>query len=178
MAFGGRPRLNGEVLPEDRSRGAYERVVGEYRALVVPLLPESGFEAAQSWVTVREKGTRPASGPYDSAKMHLDAWSGNPPGVVVMIPVEGDIEGGGVEFFRPTRNFHLVDEPLLDYNEAPDFGPEPLGGLWPWHVHFVDCLHRTQAGGRRVSVDHRFAYRLGGAKAGNYVDFDKWIRPV
>lgn len=156
-----RVRLNGEVIhacPE------YEVVKGLAWGLFdfpAPLWSDP---------MVRIKPT-PNLGPWDTGYIHTDVWAGNS-GLVVMIPIEGDFETGGVEFFAPTRNYEALLKPVIgSYEAAPDVGPKLIGRMEPGNVYVLSpmCLHRTMAGGgRRVSVDFRVAFDRNFAKQMNY----------
>ena len=139
-----------------------------------------GISHCQSSPSVRIKEGA-GVGPYETSKLHSDIFAGDPSGVVVMIPLWGDIEFGGVEFFSPTKNFDQF-RGYSDYSFAPDFGPEYLGKMEEGYIHFVDayCLHKTSLGKRRVSLDHRLIFDrfiagdTKGTRLRNYVHIDNF----
>lgn len=163
LASGVPPRANGDCLPSEGTWGLYEPVKVEALKLLDVRVPYV------QGPTVRIKPS-PPGGRFDSSILHTDVWSGNPPTFVVMIPIEGDFETGGVEFYKPTKNLDLLRLEYEDYKSVPDFAPEYLGKMEPGLVHIVDwkCLHKTMNGGRRVSVDFRVAYDLNFPNTRNF----------
>ena len=148
---GGKVRANGEIEPLRN-----DDLINEVKTL---LRGYNGITWVQRYPIVRLKPTR-NSGRYDSSWIHSDMWSGNPPGAIIMIPITGDIENGGVEFYRPTKNIDLMDMEYPTYQDVPDFGPEYIGKMEPGFMHVVDayCLHRTMPGMDRISVDFRIHF--------------------
>ncbi len=146
----GKVRLHGETEPL-----VNEALKKEVLRLIEP---RQGLSHAAMYPIVRSKPT-PHSGRYDSSHVHSDVWSGHPPGCIVMFPIFGDFETGGVEFFRPRRNFEHLNKTYPNYQDVPDFDSEYIGRMEPGYMYVVDafCLHRTMDGGKRVSVDMRFA---------------------
>ena len=161
--------VNGDVT----TRGpAYDAFVAELWRLLRPyLVPPPRL--VQKFPAIRVKEGKVTGGRYETSIIHTDAWSGNMSSVV-MIPVEGDFETGGVEFFMPTRNLGRLLKEYPDYRKAPDFGALYVGRMEPGKIYFLDaaCLHKTMLGGRRVSVDVRLVY--GDAefsRSRNYVEY-------
>lgn len=169
------PRRNGDVQGGE----GFETVVVEYWNLIKRV---KGISHCQSFPSVRVKDG-PSDGAYDTAKLHSDIFAGDPSGVVVMIPLFGDIEFGGVEFYKPTKNLEKFGF-YPDYSLAPDFSPEYLGKMEEGYIHFVDayCLHKTIVGKRRVSLDHRLIFDrfiesdTKGTRMRNYVPIDNFPR--
>jgi len=105
---------------------------------------------------------------YSSSKIHLDAWVGEPGDeVIVSMPMLGDIERTGVEYFEPPEEFEsrLVRE-MSNFDE----GLQLLGECKPYPlkqrhgcVYFMDAAvpHRTvrRGGGVRVTVEFRLRRR-------------------
>lgn len=142
-----------------------------------------GIDLVQRVESVRVKGVKEL-GRYSSAHLHTDTWAGEPSGGVVMIPIEGDFEKGGVEFFRPTLGTPKeFCRPLEGYELAKDFGPELIGKMREGHLYVLDafCLHRTMRGGYRCSLDFRFTYKEKlphdfrgiGKRLANYVPYPR-----
>ena len=169
------PGRNGDIQDGE----GFARVVAEYWNLVKGVTGISHCQLSPS-VRVKEK---PTGGAYDTTKLHSDVFAGDPSGVVVMIPLFGDIEFGGVEFYRPTKN---LDKFCFypDYSLAPDFKPEYLGKMEEGYIHFVDafCLHKTVVGKKRVSLDHRMIFDKfiesdsRGTRLRNYVPIESFPR--
>ncbi|MBI3616038.1 MAG: hypothetical protein HY211_05945 [Candidatus Omnitrophica bacterium] len=105
--------------------------------------------------------------PYDSTKLHVDLWNGDPAdNINLLIPLWGDVEATTIEFFRPPDDF---EERLLrvinDYSE----GEKLLGPCEPYPIrfthgfaHFCDAvvLHRTvKKPGGRVRISIQFELR-------------------
>lgn len=155
----------------------FRQVVIEYWNLVKWV---RGISHVQVFPSIRVK-EKPGEGPYETTKLHSDVFAGDPSGVVVMIPLFGDIEFGGVEFYRPTKNFDKFTF-YSDYALAPDFAPEYLGKMEEGHIHFVDawCLHKTMVGKKRVSLDHRMIFDrfidgdTKGTRMRNYIHIDQF----
>lgn len=150
LALNGKQRLNGEMEPMENKdlRQEVLKLVGRHK----------GLTHASRNPVVRMKPS-PHSGRYDSSYIHSDMWSGHPAGCIVMFPIFGDFETGGVEFFKPRRYPELMEKTYGSYKDVPDFGSEYIGRMEPGYMYVVDafCLHRTLNGGKRVSVDMRFA---------------------
>lgn len=134
----------------------FRKVVIEYWRLVSWV---EGISHYQLYPSIRVKSGK-TDGAYDTSKLHSDVFAGDPSGVVVMIPLFGDIEFGGVEFFEPTQGSYEDFKFYPDYDLAPDFKPKYLGKMEAGYIHFVDafCLHRTMMGNKRVSLDHRMVF--------------------
>ncbi len=156
----------------------FRKVVIEYWRLISWV---EGVSHYQLYPSIRIKEGK-VDGAYDTSKLHSDVFAGDPTGVVVMIPLMGDIEGGGVEFYRPTKGSYEDFKFYPDYDLAPDFKPEYLGKMEAGHIHFVDafCLHKTMLGDRRVSLDHRMVFEeflesdRKGTRMRNYVPANEW----
>jgi hypothetical protein len=169
------PRDNGDVQGGD----GFRKVVVEYWNVVKGMV--GGISHCQSFPSIRVK-EKPSHGPYDTYKLHSDVFAGDPSGVVVMIPLFGDIENGGVEFYKPTRGRREDFCFYSRYDLAPDFKPEYLGKMEPDKVHFVDafCLHKTMVGKKRVSLDHRLIFDRflesdsKGTRMRNYVPLEEF----
>ena len=163
--------VNGDVT----TRGTgYDVFVGELWRLLGPYLVEPP-RLVQRFPSIRVKDGRVTGGRYETSIVHTDAWSGNLSSVV-MIPIEGDFERGGVEFYLPTRNLGRLLDEYPDYADVPDFGAIPVGRMEPGKIYFLDaaCLHKTMLGGRRVSVDVRLVYGdVEFSRRRNYVEYRK-----
>lgn len=174
---------NGDVRPRKEVLAEFKVVELEARALFSSVL-RGEVEQVQRVESVRCKGGL-ERGSYSTNQLHSDIWAGEPSGGVVMIPIEGDFENGGVEFFKPTlgsvKDFSRY---YLSYSEVPDFGPVSVGKMKPGNLYVIDsfCLHQTMKGGYRCSVDFRFTYKdkVGsdfsgiGKRLANYVPFSGW----
>jgi len=148
--FANEARINGEVeTPES------------FKDMVFGIL-EQFFDLKYVGKPILRKKPTENTGRYDSSYIHSDVWSGNSPGKIIMFPICGDFEAGGVEFFRPTKNLDILNVEYNDYRDVPDFGPEYIGKMEEGYMHIVStsCLHRTMKGGTRYSVDIRLADRL------------------
>jgi hypothetical protein len=171
---------NGDVYP----RVAVLDEFGEIEEEVSRLFNPPGISSCQVPISVRVKGGG-VSTRFSSDYVHSDTWSGHPAcGGVVMLPIYGDFGGGGVEFYRPTKNLEVLMKNYPSYAEVPDFGPELVGKMKAGHMYVIDhsCLHRTLMGKERVSVDFRFQYEeklpleyLGAPKrVANYRPYSEW----
>ncbi len=161
IALGGHTGINGGVRPTPG-----QELIDEVRFLI----GDRGLKYIQIYPDVRRK-PHTYSGRYDSSQIHSDVWSANPAGYVVMFPISGDFENGGVEFFRPTKNLDRINQVYRDYRNVPDFGPEYIGKMEPGYMYVTDCLHRTIPGKERISVDTRLAFDNYGRRRRNYERF-------
>lgn len=101
---------------------------------------------------------------YATTKLHTDVWNGEPPNALsIFLPVLGDIENTGVEFFEPNESL-MKDwiKILPDYNAGAELLEHSIKYDFCWkkgYIYFVDplLLHRTvkNAGGIRISIDFR-----------------------
>lgn len=136
---------NGNLLKTPECTAAYEVV----ERLAWDLVPNVGLRTTP---VIRVKGRLDKS-TFGTSYIHSDTFAGHPTGCVVMIPICGDFEAGGVSFYRPTKG---VFKDYPNYADL-DFGPEYIGKMDGEHIHVLDayCLHKTDLGGLRVSVDFR-----------------------
>lgn len=100
--------------------------------------------------------------PYASTKPHSDIWSKNPPHLImIFIPVLGDVEHTGIEFFEPDENEMIKwIKPLSDYSEGAHlllFSQQYPLKLRKGFLYLTDAIliHNTvkKGGGIRVSID-------------------------
>ncbi len=136
--------------------------------------------------------------PYATAKLHLDAWNGEPPSVFSMfLPVLGDVICTGVEFFEtPRQHLSPLVRQFADYEHGAVQIDKSLITQYEvtWNtgmLYVVDplLLHKTmkKGGGIRVSVDFRLMpaqflpsdIPVSGSEGvsnwkRNFISWDKW----
>lgn len=155
----------------------------------------SHVEAIQLPMNVRLVDGRPdvavESRPYATSKMHSDIWTGEAAdSVTVIIPVLGDIENTGLEFFEPA--FERVEDfvkTFSDYLDTQVFcadGNRYRLAMNASSLYAFDSflLHQTvkRNGGVRVSIDFRFLYKhklasdiqRDASRAPHYVPESEW----
>ena len=160
---------NGDVTTRGEKYAAFE--IALWTLLRPYLIPPP--KLVQRWPCIRVKEGKSTGSRFETSIIHTDAWSGNMSSVA-MIPIEGDFETGGVEFYIATQNLPELLREHGDYQHAPDFGALKVGQMEPGYIYFLDpsCLHKTMLGGRRVSVDVRLAYQdLEFSRRRNYIEY-------
>ena len=118
-------------------------------------------------ITIRFKSgnSKSLSRPYETSKLHSDAWVGMFGDGIISIAVMGDVANNGVEFFMPKFITKDYFGKLNDYKQGlTKFkGLKKIGNLKENHIHLFDniVLHKSMSKKKclpRISID--FAYKL------------------
>jgi hypothetical protein len=185
---------NGLLLPKRETYLGYNLL---HRHLV-PIIRTFGFEphvrSIHLPVNVRIVHGVPApkidSRPRASVKPHSDVWAGEPTNaIMIFLPVFGDLNRVGIDFFEPPEAFARYIRPLDNFDE----GAHLLAGATQYDcrlragcAYFIDpyTLHRTvkQRDALRLSIDFRFLphewlasdVAFATERKENYVSLQEW----
>ncbi len=159
---------NGLILPKEPNVLAYNILHRRVADLVARLGLAEHISAIQFPINVRlgRGAPNPAadSRPRASTKPHSDIWAGDPAGALVfMLPLLGDVQTVGVDFFEPQDLAEEFLGPLDDYDEGADIFRASTrydAGFRHGELIIFDpyLLHQTlrPGDGLRVSIDFRF----------------------
>ena len=116
-------------------------------------------------ISIRIKSgiVKDSSRPYETSKLHSDAWVGMYLDGIFSIGVIGDFKNNGVEFFMPDLISDDYFGKLSNYNEGIEKfrGTKKIGQLKKGYIHMFDniILHKTMSKKKalpRVSIDFAF----------------------
>lgn len=182
---------NGLVLPKRENflsyHGIHQAVVGLLETF------KDEIELIHNPINIRlVKGNSDGKDrPKASTKLHSDIWAGEfASSLMVFLPVFGDIENIGVEFFEPPLEFYPeYVRPLRDYDEGAHFLEKSTKydcKLKNGFMYIMDpfLLHRTFKNSQewRLSLDFRFIPKMklesdlevGSKRSENYITYDEW----
>jgi hypothetical protein len=132
------------------------------------------------------------SRPYASVKMHSDIWVGDPVNIIqVFIPLLGDTERTGMNFFEPLEFPEEYIRTLSDYEDGASLksNAKKYDTVFKkGEIFFMDSflLHQTvkRSGGLRLSIDFRLMpndkilisrpEKEEAILLNNYIDLDEW----
>lgn len=193
---------NGVVLPQRESALWFNLIHSSVVDILEKFHADKYAEAVHLPLIIRVVSGEPDSvvdnRPYATAKLHIDAWNGEPPSAFsIFIPVLGDVANTGVEFFEvPAQHLGPLIRQFPDYQHGADSLDTTL--LQPYHVTWQQgslyvadplLLHKTmkRGGGIRVSIDFRLIPKqslpsdvpVTGAEGvsnwkRNFVPWDEW----
>ena len=140
---------------------------------------------------VRRSGMAADQRPKASTKLHTDIWAGEfSNSLMVFIPLLGDIDNIGVEFYEPPEDFYPAFVRVLDdYSEGAHFLERSEKYSCPLrngYFYAMDpfLLHKTfkNADGWRLSLDFRFLpyealesdLSLPSKRNENYIPYELW----
>lgn len=184
---------NGLVLPKKDNFLAYNDIHKEVAKLLDSLGISNRVLSIHNPINIRlvrgthEGGTRPKA----STKLHTDIWAGEfANSMMIFIPLFGDIENIGVEFFEPSDEFYPDFVRILnDYDEGKHLIENSIKYNCPLKnefIYFIDSflLHRTfkNSNSWRLSLDFRFQpveeiasdLKIDTKRDENYISYDEW----
>ena len=157
---------NGLVLPKQENIFAYNMVQKSVAEAFINLGLEKHVDRIQFPLNIRlQSGKRSLtseSRPRSSMKKHTDLWAGDPAsGVMVFLPVLGDVECSGIDFFAIDKFPQEFVKTLHDYNEGQEVIKDARKvcsiNNKSWFLADAYAIHQTTKNkeGIRVSVDFR-----------------------
>jgi hypothetical protein len=186
---------NGLLLPKQETYIGYNLIHRYVAKIVQGMRLEKHIEAIHLPVNIRIVHGKPNpkvdSRPRASVKLHSDIWAGElTNAIMIFLPVFGDMDKVGIEFFEPPPVFQAdFLRPLPDFDE----GACLLAGarkyrcqLRPGKAYLIDpyVLHRTlkQQDALRLSLDFRFLARqslasdvqIATEREKNYISLEEW----
>ena len=158
---------NGLMLPKEPTALAYNNFHRMFAEVFVELGLDRHFSHVQFPINLRlVEGTPQAAldrRARSATKLHSDIWAGDPAGAIIaMLPLLGDVERLGVEYFEPREMPENLVRPLTDFAEGAEIAAQARrysdgwcrGGLTLFDAYL---LHQTQkpGPGLRLSLDFR-----------------------
>ena len=154
----------GVIMPKIETQLIYNAIV-QICLEGISEISDKLYEITPITIRFKSGSSKSLSRPYETSKLHSDAWVGMFGDGIISIAVMGDVANNGVEFFMPKLITKDYFGKLNDYNQGlTKFkGLKKIGNLKENHIHLFDniVLHRSKSkkkGLPRISID--FAYKL------------------
>jgi hypothetical protein len=169
---------NGLIMPKRETVLEYNALVRAFAGVISSLKIDDMIESWRIPLNLRWKDPAASQAnrgrAYATESLHSDAWAGEiPESITVIVPVFGDPERTGLEFYAPPDEFREAWlRPLPSYGEGEIFARhytriDMALRIGVAHVFDFATLHRTRClpgGGPRVSIDISFVPKAAAAR--------------